>query len=332
MWYASCPKCAKKVIGDQSSGHSCENCGWSGAECTYRYILPLVVVDAESTTVATAFNDQAVALLGMPANELKRLKDSDTAAYEAVFNKVQWKPLLFRLRAKMDNYNNQSRLKSAIHSGGSPEGLQPLLWTSARHPRPRRRAHALRSALSALRSPLSALRSAPLRSPLRSLRSSLRSLCSPLCTVCSLRSARSALRFAFSALRSPQTRACVSRREQRPPSPTSARATSCSRRSLSTTSTRRLPSRTRSRRRLDRDGGGLIGLAWSDGVYVATRASLGCLCKSLCLRKSLVQPRVPLYREARWRMMGEPWQSQCWLMPAAAATMDPRIMCVIVCV
>ena len=176
MWYASCPKCAKKVIGDQSSGHSCENCGWSGAECTYRYILPLVVVDAESTTVATAFNDQAVALLGMPANELKRLKDSDTAAYEAVFNKVQWKPLLFRLRAKMDNYNNQSRLKSAIHSGGSPEGLQPLLWTSARHPRPCRRAHALRSALSALRSPLSALRS-PLSS---TLHSPLSPLLSPL--------------------------------------------------------------------------------------------------------------------------------------------------------
>ena len=224
MWYASCPKCAKKVIGDQSSGHSCENCGWSGAECTYRYILPLVVVDAESTTVATAFNDQAVALLGMPANELKRLKDSDTAAYEAVFNKVQWKPLLFRLRAKMDNYNNQSRLKSAIHSGGSPEGLQPLLWTSARHPRPRRRAHALRSALSALRSPLSALRSAPLRSPLcssplsaplsplsaplsplsapLSLLSALLSPLSLLSALSALRSPLSSLRSALSALRS----------------------------------------------------------------------------------------------------------------------------------
>jgi len=45
-----------------------------------------------------------------------------------------------------------------------------------------------------------------------------------------------------------------------------------------------------------------------------------------------VLPRVPLHREARWCMLAEPRQSHCWLVPAAAATMDPRIMCVLVCV
>ena len=35
LWYSACPKCSKKVVGDEQSGHSCESCGWSGAECTY---------------------------------------------------------------------------------------------------------------------------------------------------------------------------------------------------------------------------------------------------------------------------------------------------------
>lgn len=58
MWYSSCPKCNKKVVGDAASGHSCENCGWSGQECSYRYILPVVCLDADGSCVMTAFNDQ----------------------------------------------------------------------------------------------------------------------------------------------------------------------------------------------------------------------------------------------------------------------------------
>eukprot|EP00900_Chrysochromulina_parva_P016781 jgi/Chrpa1/25103/Chrysochromulina_OHIO_Genome00014025-RA len=56
-WYSACPKCNKKVVGDETSGHTCESCGWSGAECSYRYIVPLVLLDAEGSIVATAFND-----------------------------------------------------------------------------------------------------------------------------------------------------------------------------------------------------------------------------------------------------------------------------------
>jgi replication factor A1 len=119
MWFSSCPKCTKKVLGDDASGYSCENCGWSGAECSYRYLLPLVLVDSESTVVATAFNDVAEKLLGTPASELKRLKDTDMAAFEATFGKAQWKPQLFRMRAQMSTYNNVSRVKSTIFASST---------------------------------------------------------------------------------------------------------------------------------------------------------------------------------------------------------------------
>ena len=114
MWYASCPKCNKKVIGDEASGHNCESCGWSGAECNYRYILPMVVMDAEATIIATAFDAQAQAILGKTAGEMKALQAADTAAYDAVFAKAQWKPSLIRMRAKMESYQGNSRLKGAV--------------------------------------------------------------------------------------------------------------------------------------------------------------------------------------------------------------------------
>ena len=116
MWYASCPKCNKKVLGDEASSFSCENCGWSGGECAYRYILPLVVVDADGSIISTAFNEQAAGLLGKKADELKRLKDASPAQYDAVVGAIMWKPLLFRMRAKTETYQNVERMKAAILS------------------------------------------------------------------------------------------------------------------------------------------------------------------------------------------------------------------------
>jgi replication factor A1 len=119
IWYGACPKCNKKVVGDDASGHSCENCGWSGAECAYRYILPIVVLDAEGSCVMTAFNDQATALLGIKADDLKKLKDTSPAQYEAALAKGQWKQYVLRTRGKMDSYNNNTRLKSHVLSAAS---------------------------------------------------------------------------------------------------------------------------------------------------------------------------------------------------------------------
>jgi len=103
-------------VGDETSGHTCESCGWSGAECSYRYIVPLVLLDADGSIVATAFNDQGTQLLGKKADELKRLKDENRPAYDAVVQRATWRPMLYRLRAKMETYNDQSRFKGAIMS------------------------------------------------------------------------------------------------------------------------------------------------------------------------------------------------------------------------
>jgi len=78
--------------------------------------------------------DQGTQLLGKKADELKRLKDENRPAYDAVVQRATWRPMLYRLRAKMETYNDQSRFKGAIMSATpinfATEGK--LLWPTSR--------------------------------------------------------------------------------------------------------------------------------------------------------------------------------------------------------
>lgn len=111
MWYASCPKCNKKVIGDEVNGCNCENCGWSGHDCAYRYMLAVVAVDATGSQWLTAFNEQATALLGKPADQLKRIKDQSPQEFEEIVSRAKFQPLTMRMRAKKETYNGNTRPK-----------------------------------------------------------------------------------------------------------------------------------------------------------------------------------------------------------------------------
>lgn len=116
MWYSSCPKCNKKCVGDEQSGHNCEACGWSGQECSYRYIAPLQFFDSAGSCIMTAFNEQAISILGAKADDLKRLKDQSQQQYEAALGKAQWKQMVLRVRGKMETYNGVTRMKTHVTS------------------------------------------------------------------------------------------------------------------------------------------------------------------------------------------------------------------------
>lgn len=49
----------------------------------------MAIFDYSGTTWVSAFNDQAKDILGISANELKNLQDTDEQAFEAVFTKVR---------------------------------------------------------------------------------------------------------------------------------------------------------------------------------------------------------------------------------------------------
>lgn len=114
IWYSSCPSCQRKVVGEDGSGFNCEKCGWSGAHCVYRYMLPCVACDGGANQWITAFNDIAEQLIGMKAGELKAIKDGDVQAYEAVIDAAQWKRYVMTLRGKVETYQDQAKLKVHI--------------------------------------------------------------------------------------------------------------------------------------------------------------------------------------------------------------------------
>lgn len=114
MWFSSCPKCSKKAVGDDTSGYNCESCGWSGEECSYRYLLQLVAVDASGSQWLTAFNDQATAILGKPAEELKRLRDTSPTTFEEVLQRATWQPMSMVLRSKKESWQGNARVKMHV--------------------------------------------------------------------------------------------------------------------------------------------------------------------------------------------------------------------------
>ena len=114
MWYSSCPKCNKKVVGDEMSGFNCESCGWAGDECAYRYIAPLQILDADGSSIMTAFNDQATSIIGAKADDMKKLKDTNPKEYEQSLSNAAWKQYVLRVRGKMETYNGITRMKTHV--------------------------------------------------------------------------------------------------------------------------------------------------------------------------------------------------------------------------
>lgn len=62
------------------------------------------------------FNEQAEFLLGKTANEMNVLKESDTAAYEAVFQNAAFQTVTFKIRAKSEIYQEEQKVRCAVTS------------------------------------------------------------------------------------------------------------------------------------------------------------------------------------------------------------------------
>ena len=80
----------------------------------YRYILSFRATDHTGSTFVTAFNEQAVEIMGCTAGELKRLQESDKDAYEAKFQQALFKELVLTLRCKADTYKDETRVRVGV--------------------------------------------------------------------------------------------------------------------------------------------------------------------------------------------------------------------------
>jgi replication factor A1 len=75
-WYDACKglrdgkPCAKKVVLSGDHYH-CDGCGSTLSDCQPRYILSAFISDESGSKMVSFFNDQAEAVVGYPASELK---------------------------------------------------------------------------------------------------------------------------------------------------------------------------------------------------------------------------------------------------------------------
>ncbi|XP_013419280.1 replication protein A 70 kDa DNA-binding subunit isoform X2 [Lingula anatina] len=114
--YQACPKmdCNKKVV-DQSNGlYRCEKCQLEYPNYKWRMILSANLADYSDNQWVTCFQETTETLLGKSADELGSLRESDEASFDQIFQEATFKSYTFKLRAKQETYNDESRLKTIV--------------------------------------------------------------------------------------------------------------------------------------------------------------------------------------------------------------------------
>lgn len=109
--YKACPKqeCNKKVIED-GDHYRCEKCNQTYPNFKHRLILKVSVADHSGEQWVTCFQDSAEQLLGHTADEVGESRETDEKAFEQVFNENAFNRRMFRIRAKIDKFNDEARL------------------------------------------------------------------------------------------------------------------------------------------------------------------------------------------------------------------------------
>ncbi|BHF66814.1 60S acidic ribosomal protein P1 [Sparganum proliferum] len=106
--YQACPTegCNKKVIDMGNGLYRCEKCARETPSYKWRLLLMAKISDFSGEQWITCFQDTAETLLGRTADDLGSMKDAqDETQLDSVFVSASFKSWIFRLRAKIDNFN-----------------------------------------------------------------------------------------------------------------------------------------------------------------------------------------------------------------------------------
>ncbi|XP_071850158.1 replication protein A 70 kDa DNA-binding subunit-like [Apostichopus japonicus] len=111
--YMACPSesCNKKVIENGDGTFRCEKCNKDYTEFQHRLLLSCNVADLTDNQWITCFQETAEAILGKNANSLGALREQDDAAFNQVFQDAVFSDFIFKMRIKMETYNDEARMK-----------------------------------------------------------------------------------------------------------------------------------------------------------------------------------------------------------------------------
>lgn len=107
--------CNKKVTDMNPGEWRCEKCDKTWDAPDYRYIMTVNVSDHTGQIWLSCFNETGLAIMGMSANDLQRMKEEgeETQVTQA-FADANCKTFVFRCKAKMDTYQDQQRCVDVV--------------------------------------------------------------------------------------------------------------------------------------------------------------------------------------------------------------------------
>ncbi|CAF0704338.1 unnamed protein product [Brachionus calyciflorus] len=111
--YMACPgeNCNKKVVDQNDGTYRCEKCSRNYPNFKWRMILNLNLADFADSNWATCFQETAETILDIRTDELGELKSSNSPRFDEIFTECAFKEFNFKLRAKMETYNDERRVK-----------------------------------------------------------------------------------------------------------------------------------------------------------------------------------------------------------------------------
>uniref|UniRef100_A0A8C2V064 Replication protein A subunit n=2 Tax=Chinchilla lanigera TaxID=34839 RepID=A0A8C2V064_CHILA len=114
--YQACPTqdCNKKVIDQQNGLYRCEKCDREFPNFKYRMILSANIADFQENQWVTCFQESAEAILGQNTAYLGELKEKNEQAFEEVFQNANFRSFTFKIRVKLETYNDESRIKATV--------------------------------------------------------------------------------------------------------------------------------------------------------------------------------------------------------------------------
>ncbi|KAJ8347664.1 hypothetical protein SKAU_G00262530 [Synaphobranchus kaupii] len=114
--YQACPTqdCNKKVVDQHNGMFRCEKCDREFPNFKYRLILSANIADCGDNQWVTCFQESAETILGRDADYLGKLKESSEASFDEVFQQANFNMYNFRIRVKLETYNDESRIKATV--------------------------------------------------------------------------------------------------------------------------------------------------------------------------------------------------------------------------
>jgi replication factor A1 len=118
MWYSSCfnaDKCKKKVT-KEGEIYRCDTCAETAESCVYRYIVSMKICDETDGIWVSAFDEKFTEIIGITANDLKRIQDESAEDYKEKVAMCLNQRLEFVIRATMQEGGGALRPKFAIQA------------------------------------------------------------------------------------------------------------------------------------------------------------------------------------------------------------------------